>query len=75
MTVAEIVLDPEKEYEIVNGQPEEKDMAGARHSRIGTRLIGRLQPFVEAHELGEVYGHNNSLLASGGSRVCLQAFV
>ena len=56
MTVAEVVLDPEKEYEIVNGQPEEKDMAGARHSRIGTRLIGRLQPFVEAHELGEVFG-------------------
>ena len=56
MTVAEVVLDPEKEYEIVNGQPEEKEMAGARHSRIGVRLIRRLAAFVEYNELGEVYG-------------------
>ena len=53
MPGAEIVLDPEKEYEIVNGQPEEKEMAGARHSRVGVRLIRRLAAFVEDNERSE----------------------
>ena len=36
------VLNPEKEYEIVAGQPEEKAMGGARHGGIGARLLIRL---------------------------------
>ncbi|MGH9834569.1 MAG: Uma2 family endonuclease [Blastocatellia bacterium] len=51
---AEIVLDPEKSYEIVNGQPEEKEMPGARHAVIGGRLVVRLGGFVESHNLGVV---------------------
>lgn len=53
---AELVLDPEKEYEIVNRQPEEKEIAGALHSGVGTRLIIRLGVFVETHKRGSVYG-------------------
>ena len=75
MAVAEIILDPEKEYEIVNGQPEEKDMAGARHSRIGTRLIGRLQPFVEANALGEVYGPDATFRIGRNQRLPDVSFV
>lgn len=52
----ETILDPEKEYEIVNGQPEEKEMASALHSGVGTRLIIRLGSYVEAHKLGALYG-------------------
>ena len=48
-------LDPEKEYEIVNGQPEEKEMPGARHSGVGTRLARRMGNFTESENLGEVY--------------------
>ena len=53
---AELVLDPEKEYEIVNGQPEEKVMASALHSGVGTRLIIRLGGYVEMNKLGALYG-------------------
>ncbi len=75
MAVTEIFLEPEKEYEIVNGQPEEKDMAGARHSRIGTRLIGRLQPFVETHELGEIYGPDATFTIGTNHRLPDVSFV
>ena len=34
------VLNPEREYEIVAGQPEEKEMGGLRHGGVGARLIG-----------------------------------
>jgi len=33
-------LNPDKEYEIVAGQPEEKTMGGARHGGVGVRLCG-----------------------------------
>ena len=52
----EFVLDPEKRYEFVDGQPKEKEMPGAKHSGVGTRLIVRMGSFVEAHHLGGVYG-------------------
>lgn len=51
----EMTLDPERSYEFVNGEPEEKEMPGARHGGITTRLSRRLGTFVEAHNLGEVY--------------------
>ncbi len=53
---AELVLDSEKEYEIVNGQPEEKEMAGALHSGVGTRLIIELGYYCKTHKLGAIYG-------------------
>ena len=37
-TITEVALDPDKLYEIVDGQPEEKEMPGARHSGICARL-------------------------------------
>ncbi len=50
-----ILLDPEKSYEIVNGEPEEKEMPGVRHSGVCTRLSRKLGAFVEVNALGEVY--------------------
>ncbi len=52
---AELVLDPEKEYEIVNGQPEEKEMASAFHGGVGGRLIIELGYYCKIHKLGAVY--------------------
>jgi Uma2 family endonuclease len=54
-TATEILLDPEKSYEMVNGQLEEKEMPGARHSGVCTRLSRKLGAFVEVNALGEVY--------------------
>ena len=46
------VLDPEKRYEIINDQPEEKEMPGAKHGIIAMRLAIRLGGFIETHQLG-----------------------
>lgn len=51
----ELALDPERSYEIVNGVAEEKEMPGARHGGISSRLGRRLGAYVEDHGLGEVY--------------------
>jgi Uma2 family endonuclease len=51
----EFALDPERNYEFVDGVPEEKEMPGARHSGISTRLARKLGNFVEANSLGEIY--------------------
>lgn len=55
----ETPLDPDKSYEIVNGQPEEKEMPGARHSGICSRLNRKLGNYVEANKLGETYPEAN----------------
>jgi Uma2 family endonuclease len=57
--VDQIILDPEKSYEIVAGHPEEKEMPGARHGAISTRLIIRLGGFVESNNLGVVFTETN----------------
>ncbi len=50
--VMEVVLDPEKNYEIVNGQPEEKEMPGGTHAVISANLIGELRNYAKATRRG-----------------------
>jgi len=69
------VLNPEKAYEIVAGQPEEKAMGGARHGGIGARLLTRLCSYVEAHRLGGVYGPDTSFQIGPNERLPDIAFV
>jgi Uma2 family endonuclease len=68
-------LHPDKEYEIVAGQPEEKTMRGARHSGVGVRLIARLANHVEAHQLGGVYGPDATFQIGENQRIPDVAFV
>jgi len=72
---ADIALNPDKEYEIVAGQPEEKDMGGARHGGVGVRLIVRLASYVEAHQLGGVYGPDTTFQIGANERIPDVAFV
>lgn len=55
----ELALDPEKNFEIVNGVPEEKDANGARHGMIAARLATRLGGYVEADQLGVAFTEVN----------------
>lgn len=55
----EILLDPEKSYEIVNGQPEEKEMPGARHGVISASLIVKLGGHVDSGKLGVICAETN----------------
>jgi Uma2 family endonuclease len=54
-TTTAVALDPDKLYEIVDGQPEEKEMPGARHSGICGRLTVKLGMYLTANQLGELY--------------------
>ena len=72
---AEIALNPDKEYEIVAGQPEEKEMGGGRHSGIGLRLSSALWVHVAAHRLGGVYGPDASFRIGVNERMPDVAFV
>ncbi|MCI0489215.1 MAG: Uma2 family endonuclease [Blastocatellia bacterium] len=73
--ISEVILDPEKEYEIVNGLPEEKEMGGARHSGVGVRLIARLSSFVEDNRLGGVYGPDATFQVGPDERIPDVSFV
>jgi Uma2 family endonuclease len=73
--ITEIALDPEKEYEIVDGQPEEKEMGGARHSGVGTRLIIELGMHVKLNQLGGVYGPDATFQIGSNERLPDIAFV
>lgn len=55
----ELALDPEKNYEIINGVPEEKETSGARHGMIAAGLLIRLGGFIEANQLGEAFTEVN----------------
>ena len=74
-TTVSLDLHPDKEYEIVAGQPEEKTMGGARHSGVGIRLIVRLGSHVEAHQLGGVYGPDATFQIGENQRIPDVAFV
>lgn len=60
----ELALDPDKNYEIVNGQPEEKAAFGGKHGLVATRLAVRLGSFIEASQLGEVSTRANFKLVT-----------
>ncbi len=70
-----IALDPDKEYEIVDGIPEEKEMAGARHGRVGTKLLARLSMFAEENDLGVVYGPDTTFKMERNERLPDISFV
>jgi len=74
-STTDLALDPEKEYEIVAGQPEAKERGGARHGGIGARLLGRLASYVEAHQLGGVYGADTTFQIGENERIPDVAFV
>lgn len=70
-----VELDPEKLYEIVDGQPEEKKMAGARHGGVISRLSIRLGVYVESNDLGGLYPANTTFQVGKNERMPDIAFV
>jgi len=73
-TMTEVALDPDKLYEIVDGQPEEKEIPGARHSGICARLTIKLGMYLTAHQLGGLYVEG-SFQIGGNERIPDLAFV
>lgn len=55
----DIAVDAEKSYEIVNGQPEEKEMPGARHGVVSANLIGEMRAYLKTHQLGVICAEAN----------------
>jgi len=73
-TMTEVALDPDKLYEIIDGQPEEKEMPGARHSGICARLATELGVYLKANRLGGLYVEG-SFQIGGNERIPDLAFV
>ncbi len=69
------LIDPEKQLEWVNGHAEVKEMAGARHGRIGLKLAAKILDHVEAQKLGAVYGPDVSFTIGKRERIPDVAFV
>lgn len=69
-----VALDPDKLYEIVDGQPEEKEMPGARHSGICARLTTVLGVYLKASRSGGLYVEG-SFQIGGNERLPDLAFV
>lgn len=74
-TVADLQLDPNKEYELVNGQPEEKIMGGAEHGWVGMQLAIELGGFIRRQRLGGAYGPDTTFLIGSNERLPDFAFV
>jgi Uma2 family endonuclease len=76
VATAQLALDDDKLYELMeDGQLEEKEMAGARHGGVGTRLSARMLMHVEANQLGGVYGADTSFRVGNRERMPDVAFV
>src|SRR5467141_680233 len=75
LTTTAVALDPEKAYEIVDGQPEEKEMPGARHGRVVMRLGARLEMHIEQHQLGGIYSPDTTFQIGRNERLPDLAFV
>jgi len=73
-TMTEVALDPDRLYEIVDGQPEEKEMPGARHGGICTRLTIKLGMYLTANQLGALYAET-SFQIGANERIPALAFV
>lgn len=72
--VTELALDTDKDYEVVDGQMEEK-MAGAMHGRTIMRLGARLQIHVEEHNLGDLFSPDTTFQIGRNERLPDLAFV
>lgn len=69
------LIDPEKQLEWVNGHAEVKEMAGARHSRIGLKLAAKVLNHVEEQNLGAVYGPDATFIIGVRQRLPDVSFV
>ena len=67
-------FDDDLDYEIVDGQKEVK-MAGAKHGRIGARLIFKLEAYLEQNPIGGVYISNTTFQIGANERMPDVSFV
>lgn len=51
----QVAFDTDREFEIVDGQLEEKEGGGALHGGVTARLIGKLGSYLKAEGIGDVY--------------------
>lgn len=69
------LIDPEKQLEWVNGHAEVKEMAGARHSRIGTQLITEIGIYLKVNRVGALYGPDATFMIGSRQRLPDVSFV
>jgi len=71
----EIAFETDQEYEFVDGHWEAKEMGSAKHGGVSTRLIIRLGGYVEANQLGGVYGPDTTFQIGQNERLPDVSFI
>lgn len=51
----QVAFDTDREFEIIDGQLEEKEMAGALHGGVTARLLVKLGNYLETEGVGDLY--------------------
>lgn len=64
-----VELDLERDYEIVNGQPEVKEMASALHGGVTARLIGELWIYLKQTGVGSLYTPDTTFMIGKNERL------
>lgn len=71
---AQLALDDEYDYEVVDGQREVK-MAGAKHGEIGARVTVELGIYLKQNHIGELYNGNTTFQIGANERMPDVSFV
>ena len=75
VATAEVAYETDREFEVVNGKLEAKEMAGARHGGVTARLIGKLMNYVEQTMVGDIYTPDTTFIIGANERLPDISFV
>lgn len=70
-----VLISADKQIELVNGTEIIKEMASAKHSGIGTRLIIKLGIYLENNPIGRIYGADATFTIGENERLPDVSFV
>ncbi len=70
----QVAYEDDLDYEIVDGQKEVK-IAGARHGRIGGKVLSSIEVYLERNPIGGVYLSNTTFLIGKNERMPDVSFV
>lgn len=65
----EVAFETEREFEVVDGKLEEKEMAGARHGGIAARLLTKLGSYLETEGIGDLYTPDTTFQIGSNQRL------
>ena len=69
VVTAEVAYETDREFEVVNGKLEAKEMAGARHGGVAARLLTKLGAYLETEGIGDLYTPDTTFIIGSNERL------